>query len=72
MSRLGTGQRSRIIVERLDQIRPTIGRDFALSCPHAERIVGEALPAKASDRERNLQSSAGSMFIAAPTMSWRD
>jgi DNA helicase-2/ATP-dependent DNA helicase PcrA len=31
MSRLGTGQRSRIIVEHLDQIRPTVGHDFTLS-----------------------------------------
>ena len=57
MSRLGTGQRSRIIVEHLDQIRPTVGHDFTLSCPHVERIVGEALPAKASDRERNEWTS---------------
>src|SRR6516162_5712224 len=57
MSRLGTGQRSRIIVEHLDQIRPTVGHDFTLSCPHVKRIVGEALPAKASDRERNEWTS---------------
>jgi len=52
MSRLGSNKRAEIVREQLDKIRPTVGGQFVMATTHARRIVGDAVPTRASERER--------------------
>jgi DNA helicase-2/ATP-dependent DNA helicase PcrA len=52
MSRLGANKRSEIVRKQLDQIRAEVCGQFSAATVHVRRIVGDAVPARASDRER--------------------
>ncbi len=52
LEKMGTGKRGDITRERLDLIDRGTRRDFESSCAHVKRIVAEALPIRASGRER--------------------
>jgi DNA helicase-2/ATP-dependent DNA helicase PcrA len=51
MSRLGSNKRAEIVREQLDQIRVAVRGQFTAAATHVRRIVGDAVPARASDRE---------------------
>ncbi|HXA24712.1 MAG TPA: ATP-dependent helicase [Acetobacteraceae bacterium] len=51
MSRLGSNKRAEIVREQLDQIRVAVRGQFTAAAAHVRRIVGEAVPARASERE---------------------
>ena len=50
MSRLGSNKRAEIVREQLDQIRVAVRGQFTAAATHVRRIVGEAVPAQASER----------------------
>lgn len=52
MSRLGSNKRAEIVREQLDQIRAAVGNQFVMATTHVRRIVGDAVPARISERER--------------------
>lgn len=52
LEKMGTGKRGDITRERLDLIDRRTRRDFQSSCAQVRRIVAEALPIRASGRER--------------------
>jgi DNA helicase II / ATP-dependent DNA helicase PcrA len=51
MSRIGTNRRGRMLREDLDVVRPAVRTDFRAAAEAAQRLVGEAVPARSSDRE---------------------
>jgi len=53
VSRLGTGRRAKILVERLGEIRGRGIPSFSDACQHATKAVATALPGSAPKRERN-------------------
>ena len=52
MSRLGTNKRGAIVREQLDQVRAAVRGNFVAGISHVQRIVGDALPTRASEREQ--------------------
>jgi DNA helicase-2/ATP-dependent DNA helicase PcrA len=52
MSRLGTNKRGEIVREQLDQIRAVVLEEFSAACQHVQRIVGDAVPARSSERDK--------------------
>jgi DNA helicase-2/ATP-dependent DNA helicase PcrA len=52
MSRLGTNKRGQILRQQLDQIRPAVRNQFAVSCRNVQRIVTDAVPGQSPDREK--------------------
>jgi DNA helicase-2/ATP-dependent DNA helicase PcrA len=52
MGRLGSGRRTEIVRNKLDQAGVGAKRDFATSCRLARDIVATAVPTRASDRDR--------------------
>ena len=52
MSRLGTNKRAEIVREQLDQIRVAVRDQFPVACQHVQRIVGDAVPARSSERDQ--------------------
>lgn len=53
MSRLGSNKRAEIVREQLDQIRAAVGGQFIMATTHVRRIVGDAVPTRASEREKS-------------------
>lgn len=51
LSRLGSNTRAEIVRADLDLVRKVVAGDLPLSCQHVERIVGGAVPKRASERE---------------------
>jgi DNA helicase II / ATP-dependent DNA helicase PcrA len=64
MSRLGGGKRGQIVRDQLDKVRAATRGDFAVSCIHVRRIVGEALPRQAPAREQAEWTSLIDAVIA--------
>ena len=52
MGRLGTNKRGQIVRGELDQVRAAVRGNFLAACPHVQRIVGDAVPGRAPERER--------------------
>lgn len=52
MSRLGTNKRGQIVREQLDRVRAAVREDFTAACQHVQRIVADAVPARASKRDK--------------------
>ena len=52
MSRLGTNKRGEIVREQLDQIQAAVREEFTAACQHVQRIVGDALPNRSSERDK--------------------
>ncbi len=51
LSRLGSNKRAEIVRADLDLVKKVVAGDPALFCQHVERIVGGAVPKRASERE---------------------
>jgi DNA helicase-2/ATP-dependent DNA helicase PcrA len=52
MSRLGSNKRSHIVREQLKAIRTLVRDQFQASCKAVHRVVRDAIPSQASERER--------------------
>ncbi len=52
LSRLGSNTRAGIVRGQLDQVRAAVRGRFAASLVHVRRIVGDAVPARAPEREK--------------------
>lgn len=52
MSKLGSNKRAEIVREQLDQVQASVRGQFSAGIKHAKRIVGDAVPARTSDREK--------------------
>ena len=52
MSRLGANKRGKIVREQLDQVRAAVCGQFAAGAKHVQRIVGDAVPTRSSEREK--------------------
>lgn len=52
MSRIGSNKRGEIVREQLDRLPAAIRRDFKASARHLRDIVGDAVPGRASGREK--------------------
>ena len=52
MGRLGANKRGQIVRGDLDQVRAAVRGSFLATCPHVQRIVSDALPGRAPERER--------------------
>jgi DNA helicase-2/ATP-dependent DNA helicase PcrA len=57
MSRLGSNKRADIVREQLGQVRAVVRHQFGASCQHVQRIVTDAVPGRASEREKAEWSS---------------
>ena len=51
--RLGSGKRGETVRRRLDALPPEAVPDFAAACRHVRRVVSEALPKRAPEREQH-------------------
>jgi len=52
MSRIGSNKRGEIVREQLDHLPAAIRRDFKVSAEHVRDIVGDAVPGRASNRDK--------------------
>jgi len=52
MSRIGSNKRGEIVREQLDRLPAAIRRDFKISARHLRDIAGDAVPSRASGREK--------------------
>ncbi len=52
LSRIGSNKRGEIVREQLDQVARAIAGSFTAGIPHVQRIVGSAVPSRASEREK--------------------
>src|SRR5262245_23248984 len=52
MSRIGSNKRGEIVREQLDRLPAAIRRDFKVSAEHVRNIVGDAVPGRASNRDK--------------------
>jgi ATP-dependent DNA helicase UvrD/PcrA len=52
MSRIGSNKRGEIVREQLDRLPAAIRGDFKVSAKHLRHIVGDAVPGRASGREK--------------------
>jgi len=52
MSRIGSNKRGEIVREQLDRLPAAIRRDFKVSAEHVRDIVGDAVPGRASNRDK--------------------
>jgi DNA helicase II / ATP-dependent DNA helicase PcrA len=64
MSRMGSSRRAEIVRKELDQERSSARASFAAACQLVRKVVGTALPAKASDRDRAEWASVVDAVIA--------
>jgi DNA helicase-2/ATP-dependent DNA helicase PcrA len=64
MSRLGSNKRAAIVRGQLDQVRGSVRHSFRGACQHAQRIVGGALPSRASEREKAEWNATVAAVIA--------
>jgi DNA helicase II / ATP-dependent DNA helicase PcrA len=63
-SRLGTNKRAQILRQQLDTIGAAVRGQFAAACRHVQRIVGDAVPSRSSDREQSEWLSVVNATIA--------
>jgi DNA helicase-2/ATP-dependent DNA helicase PcrA len=61
---LGTNKRGQILREQLDLVRVAVRGKFAAACLHVQRIVGDAVPRRSSDREQAEWQSVVDAAIA--------
>ena len=52
MSRIGSNKRGEIVREQLDRLPAAIRGDFNVTAEHVREIVGDAVPSRASSREK--------------------
>src|SRR5262249_36407118 len=52
MIRIGSNKRGEIVREQLDHLPAAIRKDFKVSAKHVRDIVGDALPGRASNRDK--------------------
>jgi DNA helicase-2/ATP-dependent DNA helicase PcrA len=64
MMRMGGGKRGEIVREQLGLVREAIRDNFAASCKHVQRIIGDAVPKQAAHRERAEWTSLVDAVIA--------
>jgi superfamily I DNA/RNA helicase len=64
VSRLGTNKRGQIVRQQLDQVRAAVRDQFSAACRHVQRIVGDAVPSRSSDREQAEWESVVEAVIA--------